>query len=42
MGTFAAACEFCEWVQVEIDVYISQRKYQVTHLYGFQLFVLVP
>ena len=42
VGTFAAACEFCEWVQVEIDVYIPQRKYQVTHLYGFQLFVLLP
>ena len=25
----AAASEFCGWVQVGIDVYISQRKYQV-------------
>ena len=25
----AAASEFCEWVQVEIDVYILHRKYQV-------------
>ena len=25
----AAASEFCEWVQVEIDVYIPHRKYQV-------------
>ena len=25
----AAASEFCEWVQVEIDVYIYIRKYQV-------------
>ena len=25
----AAATEFCEWVQVGIDVYISRRKYQV-------------
>ena len=25
----AAASEFCEWVQVGIDVYISHRKYQV-------------
>ena len=24
-----AASEFCEWVQVGIDVYISHRKYQV-------------
>ena len=28
----AAASEFCEWVQVGIDVYIPHRKYQVkTH-----------
>ena len=25
----AAASEFCEWVQVGIDVYIPNRKYQV-------------
>ena len=25
----AAAREFCEWVQVGIDVYIPHRKYQV-------------
>ena len=25
----AAASEFCEWVQVGIDVYIPYRKYQV-------------
>ena len=25
----SAASEFCEWVQVEIDVYIAHRKYQV-------------
>ena len=25
----AAASEFCEWVQVETDVYIPHRKYQV-------------
>ena len=25
----AATSEFCEWVQVEIDVYIPHRKYQV-------------
>ena len=27
--TSAAASEFCEWVQVGIDVYIAHRKYQV-------------
>ena len=28
----AATSEFCEWVHVEIDVYIPHRKYQVkTH-----------
>ena len=25
----AAATEFCEWVQVGIDVYIPHRKYQI-------------
>ena len=25
----AAASEFCEWVQVGIDVYIPHRKYQI-------------
>ena len=29
LGTSAAASEFCEWVQVGIDVYITHRKYQV-------------
>ena len=28
----AAASEFCEWVQVGIDVYIPHRKYQVKPL----------
>ena len=28
-GASAADSEFCEWVQVGIDVYISHRKYQV-------------
>ena len=28
-GVSAAASEFCEWVQVGIDVYIAHRKYQV-------------
>ena len=29
LGASAAASEYCEWVQVEIDVYIPQGKYQV-------------
>ena len=29
LGTSAAATEFCEWVQVGIDVYIPHRKCQV-------------
>ena len=29
LGASAAASEFCEWVQVGIDVYIPNRKYQV-------------
>ena len=28
-GASAAASEFCEWVQVGIDLYIPHRKYQV-------------
>ena len=29
LGAFASASEFCEWVQVGINVYIPHRKYQV-------------
>ena len=29
LGASAAASEFCEWVQVGIDVYIPHRKYHV-------------
>ena len=29
LSASAAASEFCEWVQVGTDVYISHRKYQV-------------
>ena len=29
LSASAATSEFCEWVQVGIDVYISHRKYQV-------------
>ena len=31
LGASAAASEFCECVQVGIDVYIPHRKYQVKH-----------
>ena len=37
-GVSAAASEFYEWVQDGIDVYIPHR---LTHLYGFQLLVLL-
>ena len=44
LSASAAASEFYKWVQVGIDVYIPHCKYQVnlTHLYGFQLLVLLP
>ena len=29
LSASAAASEFCEWIQVGIDVYIPHRKYQV-------------
>ena len=29
LGASATASEFCEWVQVGINVYIPHRKYQV-------------
>ena len=31
LGAFTAASEFCEWVQVGVDLYIPHRKYQVKH-----------
>ena len=36
-GTSAATAEFCEWVQVGIDVYISDHKYQVRFHSSFWL-----
>ena len=44
LGASATASEFCEWVEVAIDVYIPHCKYQVrSHLcHGFQLVVLLP
>ena len=38
LGTSAAASEFCEWVQVGIDVYIPHRKYQVKALFISMVF----
>ena len=37
LSGFAAASDFCEWVQVGIDVYIPHCKYQVKphYLHGF-------
>ena len=32
LGASATASEFCEWIQVGIDVYIPHRKYQVKPL----------
>ena len=29
LGASAAASEFCEWIQVGIDVYVPHRKYEV-------------
>ena len=29
LGAYAAASEFCGWVQVGTDVYIPHRKYQL-------------
>ena len=37
LSAFAAASEFCEWVQVGIDVYIPHRNYQVK-LHSFPWF----
>ena len=31
LDTSAAGSEFCEWVQVGMDVYIPYNKYQVKH-----------
>ena len=41
----SAASEFCEWVQVGIDVYIYHTeniRSSLIHLRGFQLLVLLP
>ena len=40
----AAASESCEWIQAEIDVYITLVSIgsNLTHLHGFQLLLLLP
>ena len=45
LSASAAGNEFCEWVQVGIVVYISlalSTRSRPTHLYGFQLLLLLP
>ena len=43
LGTSAAASEYCEWVPVEIDVYIPHLsiKSSLTPLHAFQLYLLL-
>ena len=46
LGASAAASEFCEWVQVGIDIYIyisliENIRSNLIHLHGFQLLVLL-
>ena len=42
LSASAAASEFCEWVQVGIDVYIVSIRSNLTYVYGFQQLVLLP
>ena len=44
LSASAAASEFCEWVQVEIDVVslVENIRSSLTHLHGFQLLVPLP
>ena len=45
LGASAAASEFCEWIQVGIDIYIYHIENitsSLIHLPGFQLLVLLP
>ena len=44
LGASAAASEFCEWVQVGIDVIslLEDIRSSLTHLHSFQLLVLLP
>ena len=38
LSASAAASEFCEWVQVRIDVYTPHHKYQVKPHFTFTVF----
>ena len=45
LSASAATSEFCEWVQVGVDIYISLIaiiRSNLTHLHGFQQLVLLP
>ena len=46
LSASTAAIEFCDWVQVRIDVYIphckSNLRSNLTHIHGFQQLVLLP
>ena len=44
LSAYATASEFCEWVQVGIDVYIPHRKYQIKPHSSpwFSLVLLLP
>ena len=44
LSASAGASEFCEWVQIGIDIYIPHPMYQVSlnHLHGFQLLAQLP
>ena len=44
LSASAGASEFCEWVQIGIDIYIPHPMYQVSlnRLHGFQLLVQLP
>ena len=45
LSASAAASDLCEWVQVDIDIYISlivTIRSSFTHLHGFQLLMLLP
>ena len=42
LSASAAASEFCQWVQVGIDVYIPHIRSSLIHLHGFQLLLLLP
>ena len=42
LGASAVSSEFCDWVQVGIDVYIPHIRSSLIHLHSFQLLVLLP